>query len=149
MDQLIFRRPQEISRAAACITIENLKGWHAYVTNYCIEKGILHILEDPTRIGNFDETYFPHFGTNLKAVGDKNGAHYKHPGPGGQTKSSTSVGFTIFADGHHVKPLIINKGKRSRIKDCPANVVITQTPSGYMTQDSFEFYITNVLYPGK
>lgn len=112
------------------------------------DNGYKEILLDPRRLCNFDESYFSFFVMANKSYGVHDQAHYIQPGPGGKTKETMSVGFTIFACGHWVKPFVMPSGIRDTWKQVPENLIYKFTPSGYMNHEAFLYYLEYVLYPG-
>lgn len=146
--ELIYRKPEGISRSAALICPSDLHNWHEYLTNYFTKHDLLSILNDPSRIGNFDETYFNYFVAPKKSVGIKGKSHYLQPGNNGLTKDTVSIGFAVMADGYYIKPFLIMKGQRDTIHNWPSNIAHIYTKSGYMRSEAFMTYLEDVFYRG-
>lgn len=56
--ELSRRKAEHLSKAAVCVSKNNLLNWFDVVEQWLTEKGLVHLLRDPARIFNADESGF-------------------------------------------------------------------------------------------
>lgn len=55
---LKVRKPEPLSSASANVAVQDLRGWWKTIDNYLENQQLKHVLNDPSRIANCDETLF-------------------------------------------------------------------------------------------
>jgi len=147
--ELSSRKSEFVNKAHSQVCIPNLKKWHTHVEGFLKEKGLAHLLKDPSVICNCDETGITLAETNLKHIGPKK-VKARYAVQNGNAKENVSVMFTAIADGIVLKPFIIFKGQRlsqKLVSTIPENVDYTINASGWMDQDVFLDYLKNSFVP--
>lgn len=145
---IVLRTSEAITSASANVSEGDIKKWFKSVEQYLDQKRLRHILDDPKRIYNGDETNFMLCPKNKKVLaprGSRNIYEIEH-----NPKVSLTVMFTFSASGETTPPMIIYPYKRMPqeiAKSVPKGWGIGCTESGWMTKESFYEYIGNVLYP--
>jgi hypothetical protein len=116
---------------------------HAYLS----EKQLTHILEDPIRVYNGDETCFWLCPKNKKVLapkGTRNVYEIHHP------KNNITVMFTFSASGDVTPPMVIYAYKRlpsDILKSVPDEWGLGCSDNGWMKNQLFYEYIENVFHP--
>jgi hypothetical protein len=143
------RSSEGVTRASACVTEADIRKWFSEIKAYLTEKGLLNVMNDPSRVYNADETGFltcPATGRVLAPKGDKNVYSVEQ----GNTKESITVLYTFSAEGKVCPPVIVFPYKRlpERLAaSVPPAWGIGRSDSGWMTADVFSEFITGVFSP--
>lgn len=146
---LTERHPEGVTNASSCVSKNDIKNWFKEVYNYLAEHNYLHILEDPTRIFNSDETYFM-VCPKMKNVIAPRGARNVYEIDRGNSKLNLTVLFTFSASGVTTPPTVVFPYKRlpaSVGRSVPNDWGIGVTPSGWMNVELFYEYLKNIFYP--
>lgn len=147
--ELSIRTSEAVSSASSKLSEKLIRNWFTQVEEYLKENDLFHILSDPSRVYNGDETNFILCPKNTKVIalkGTKNVYEIDHA----QSKSCVTVMFTFSADGVITPPMIIYPLKRMRPeiqKSVPSEWGIGLSDSGWMKAELFIQYIQNVLHP--
>lgn len=140
--ELSRRKPEKLSRAAVCVTKNNLLNWFEAVENWLKKNDCYYLLGLPDRIFNADETGFelsPQGRIVLVPKGQKNISVATNTG-----KEQMTAMYTIGANGWTVNPFVVYSGKRlnAEVKArVPSNVKYTMSPKGWMTEEAFIDYL--------
>lgn len=108
-----------------------------------------HILKDPHRIFNGDESGFSLCPKTQSVLGPK-GAKDVYEVATGNAKENLTVMFTFNAAGETCHPMVIYNYKRipqNIIESVPANWGIGRSDSGWMVSEVFYEFIANVFHP--
>lgn len=144
-----LRTPEKISSASAKVSEGDIRGWFSKISDYFKEHDLSHILCDPRRIFNGDETsFFLHPTTKavLASKGNKNVYEVEHA----NSHQNITVLFTFGADGSVVPPDIILPLKRIRLdilRTFKPDWGVGKSEKGWMDVENFELYIRNVFHP--
>lgn len=115
--QVTFRKPEELSKAAATVNSHNLDDWFEKITNYLRGKGLLEFLNDnPSNLVNLDETGFK-LNMAAKKVATLKKIKHTYQKNSAQNHENISATFAVSADGHIFKPQIIMHEGYSKIVD--------------------------------
>ncbi|CAH2208581.1 jg15875 [Pararge aegeria aegeria] len=140
---------EAVTSASANVSEENLKKWFHQIETCLKEEECLHILENPKRIFNGDETNFLLCPKTSKVLALK-GTRDVYEIDNAPAKCGLTVMFTFSANGAITPPMIIYPLKRNRA-DIAASVPpewgVGLSSNGWMNKDLFLQYITNVFYP--
>lgn len=146
---LAFRTPEAVTAASSTVSENDVRGWFRQIKNYFDENNLFHILSDPGRIFNGDETNFvlcPKTGLVLSSKGERNVYEVDNA----QAKTSLTVMFTFCADGNLTPPMVIFPNKRLPAEitaKIPEDWGVGLSENGWMNSDIFYEYIKNVLHP--
>ncbi|XP_062551536.1 uncharacterized protein LOC134216729 [Armigeres subalbatus] len=146
---VVLRTPEFITSASAKVSPDNIRSWFHKVKAYLAEKYLMHILDDPRRVFNGDETCF-HLNPKSKAVLALRGSRNVYDVERNSSKLNVTVMFTFNAAGETVPPCIIYPYKsipQDVAKSVPSSWGIAKSDSGWMTTVVFRDYIRNVLNP--
>lgn len=69
---IVERIPESVTSASSKVSESDIRGWFQQLTTYFTEENLLHVLKDPSRIFNADETNFmlcPNTGKVLAPIG--------------------------------------------------------------------------------
>lgn len=146
---ITIRKPEKISSASAKVSEADIRGWFTKISLYFDENNLTHILSDPRRIFNGDETSFylhPTTKAVLASRGNRNVYEVEHA----NSHQNITVLFTFAADGSVVPPNIVVPMKR-----IPADVLrsfhrdwgVGKSDKGWMDIPNFEAYIERVFHP--
>lgn len=143
------RYPEGVTSASSCVSESDIRNWFVQIHNYLVEENYTHILEDPSRIFNSDETYFM-VCPKMKPVITPRGARNVYEIDKGNTKLNLTVLFTFSASGVTCPPTLVYPYTRLPAlvgRSVPNDWGIGVTPSGWMNGDLFFDYIKNIFYP--
>ncbi|CAH2103212.1 unnamed protein product [Euphydryas editha] len=146
---LAFRKPEAVTAASSTVSENDVRGWFRQIKDYFDENNLFHILSDPRRVFNGDETNFvlcPKTGLVLSSKGERNVYEVDHA----QAKTSLTVMFTFCADGNLTPPMVIFPNKRLPAEitsKIPEDWGVGLSEKGWMNSDIFYKYIKNVLHP--
>lgn len=135
---LISRKPEGLSSAAANVTQTNLMSWFDHVEKYLRENNFMEVLDDPRRVLNCDEAGFALNPVGRLVIAERKAKDVHHVLR--NEKEQLTVLYTFSADGFTYNPFIVYPGVRLN-KDIrnniPDGVNHTMTPSGWMTTVAF------------
>lgn len=146
---ICFRTPEAVSSASAAISENDVRGWFRQIEEYLRKNNLFHILSDPSRVYNGDETNFllcPKTGVVLAQKGTKNVYEVDNA----PAKTALTVMFTFGANGSITPPMVIFPNKRlstSITSTIPPDWGIGLSDNGWMKSEIFHDYIESVLYP--
>ncbi|CAK1603693.1 unnamed protein product [Parnassius mnemosyne] len=147
--EIVQRTAEAVTSASANVSEKNIKKWFQQIETWLEEEEFLHILRDPKRIFNGDETNFLLCPKTSKVLALK-GTRDVYEVDNAPAKCGLTVMFTFSATGVITPPMIIYPLKRNRA-DITASVPpewgIGLSSNGWMNKDLFLQYITNVLHP--
>ncbi|XP_022832409.1 uncharacterized protein LOC111360624 [Spodoptera litura] len=147
--RLATRTSEGVTKASACVSEKDIRGWFTEIQNYATEKDLASVLNDPHRVFNADETNFQicvKTGQVLAEKGSKNVYNVEQS----QAKESITVLFTFSAAGDICCPFIVYPYQRlpEKIADSvPDGWGLGKSDTGWMTTEVFYEYIANVFYP--
>jgi hypothetical protein len=143
------RKSEVISKSAAMVSLADLTYWHRHCTNYFQDNGYAHILRDPSRVINLDETGMSVTYKDGKVIVDQCQSVSYTQGVGDDKQQYTSL-CGIVADGTSITPYILYKYEKmpQRVKDDIKRSKLRhfKTASGWMTEEAFQFYLEHVLW---
>ncbi|XP_050509916.1 uncharacterized protein LOC126886858 [Diabrotica virgifera virgifera] len=144
------RVPQSLSSCRAAVTEQNIRNWFTQVRDYMTKMNFLHILENPKRIFNCDESGF-YLSPQEKQVLVRKGAKKVYSRIANDEKECLTVLLTVGADGSVPPPLVLYPYKRyvsaAIITNMPNQWGVGHSESGWMTSETFYEYVTNVFFP--
>lgn len=146
---LTHRTPEAVTSASSVVSEADIRKWFSSIEEYLKSKNLHHILEDPTRVFNGDETCFYLCPKNFKVIAPR-GARNVYEVDSGQAKMNITVMFTFSAAGQVTSPMLIYPYKRIPapiIDSVPSSWGIGHSDNGWMKAELFYEYIGNVLYP--
>lgn len=141
--QLKILKPEILSRASGNLTKPNILGWFRKVEDGLKEEQLEHLLLDPSRIYNADESGFLRNPSSGKVVVTKDMKSVFELNK--NAKDSLTVMLTIRADAKPCRPFILFPHKR-----IPASIAstfpqqtadVSVSDSGWMTSDTFCQYL--------
>lgn len=143
------RTSQNLTVQRRCVTQQQIDAWFEEVGSYIKEKKLEDVFKNPNRIFNADETAFflnPKPGKVLAVKGSKT----VYTTAGGDEKQNLTVLLTANSEGELAPPMIVYR--YVRIPQSIANVMppewaIGRSDNGWMTQETFYEYITNIFEP--
>ena len=147
--ELATRTAEFVTKASSNISPNDLKKWFNEIEEYLKEKGYFHILEDPSRVFNGDETNFYLCPKNSKVLAPR-GTSNVYEVENVSSKSNLTVMFTFSATGILTPPMVIYPYKRLPnyiIQSVPDGWGIGATETGWMRSETFYEYVSKVLYP--
>ena len=110
--EISFRVAQPVTRSSACVSEEDIRCWFKKIYSYFQKEDLLHLMNDPSRWINSDETGFelnPRPGKVLAAKGAKNVNFVETA----HLSERVSVKYTFGADGYVYSPQMILKNSVS------------------------------------
>ncbi|KAE8749581.1 hypothetical protein FOCC_FOCC003569 [Frankliniella occidentalis] len=143
--QLTQRKPEAVTRASACVSEEDIRGWFTNVEEVLRQKEVFNVLSSPERVFNGDEIGFglcPQKNLVIALRGAKN----VYDVDGGEPKASVTTLFTFSADGGTVPPMLVYPYQRipAEVSQMvPRGWFIGKSESGWMTSEVFYEYIGN------
>lgn len=150
------RHPEIADRASQNLTVqrravnqENISGWFHEVWNYIKDNKLEPVFEDPKRVFNCDETAFflnPKPGKVLAEKGAKN----VYTSAGADEKYNLTVLLTANAAGQLAPPMIVYRYMRippAIAASMPETWAIGKSENGWMTQETFYEFMTNIFEP--
>lgn len=144
---ITLRTSEGITSASAVVSEPDIKKWFREIEQYLQEKKLDHILNDPSRVFNGDETCFYLCPKNKKVLapkGIKNIYEVEH-----HPKANLTVMFTFSANGDTTPPMIIYPYQRlpaDIVKSVPPDWGIANSDNGWMKNDIFFEYIANIFH---
>ena len=142
------RYPEGVTSASSCVRESDIRNWFVQIHNYLVEENYIHILEDPSRIFNSDETYFM-VCSKMKTGIAPRGARNVYEIDKGNAKLNLMVLFTFNASGVTCPPTLVYPYTRLPAlvgRSVPNDWGIGVTPRGWMNSDLFFHYIKNIFY---
>lgn len=108
------KHAESITKARASVTKEGIERWFGEVTNYLREEGYLHIMQDPTRIFNADESGFMMCPKTDKVIGcvERENGEDLYKEVANDEKAQITVMGMFSADGKCVPPMLIYPYKK-------------------------------------
>ncbi|KAI4456571.1 homeobox-like domain superfamily [Holotrichia oblita] len=94
---LTHRTPEAVTSASSVVSEADIRKWFSSVEEYLKSKNQYHILKDPTRVFNGDESCFYLCPKNFKVTAPR-GARNVYDVDSGQAKMNITVMFTFSAD---------------------------------------------------
>ncbi|KAI4464223.1 hypothetical protein MML48_3g00003013 [Holotrichia oblita] len=146
---LTHRTPEAVTSASSVVSEADIRKWFSSVEEYLKSKNQDHILKNPTRVFNGDETCFYLCPKNFKVIAPR-GARNVYEVDSGQAKMNITVMFTFSANDQVTNPMLIYPYKRipaAVINSVPNSWGIGHSDNDWMKVELFYEYIGNVLYP--
>ncbi|XP_031353826.1 uncharacterized protein LOC116180679 [Photinus pyralis] len=143
------RTSQNLTSARNKITQKDINQWFDEIGNYIQQNNLQSVFDDNRRIFNCDETAFflnPKPGKVLAEKGSKN----VYTSAGADEKFNLTVLVTGNAAGILAPPMIVYRYQRiplQIVKNIPPEWGIGKSENGWMTQETFFEYITNIFNP--
>ncbi|XP_041973215.1 uncharacterized protein LOC121728940 isoform X2 [Aricia agestis] len=143
------RTSEGVNSSSACVAEADIQKWFSEITKYFLEKDLLKVFKEPSRIFYGDETGFqlcPKTGKVLAAKGSK--SVYKIQ-PHNSNECIT-VMFSFAADGQYCPPMVIynyQKIPQKVMNKIPEGWGVGRSDGGLMTSELFFEYVANVFYP--
>lgn len=143
------RTSQNLTVQRRCVTQENINKWFEEVGAYLKETKLKEAFTDARRIFNADETAFflnPKPGKVLAEKGSKT----VYTAAGGDEKQNLTVLLTANAYGEIAPPMIVYRYVRIPFliaNAMPPAWAIGRSDNGWMTQETFFEYMTNIFEP--
>ena len=103
-----LRVAQAVTRSSACVTEIDIRRWFSTVHHYLAKEDLLHLMDQPARFINLDETGFEFNPTPGKFLGRKGTKNLNYVETG-HPSERVSVMYTFGADGHSYSPQMIVK----------------------------------------
>lgn len=147
--EIVHRTAEAVTSASANVSEGNIKKWFLQIETMLKEEDLFEILKHPNRIFNGDETNFLLCPKISKVLAIK-GTRDVYEVDNAPAKSGLTVMFTFSASGVITPPMIIYPLKRISTgiaASVPPDWGIGLSSKGWMNQDLFLQYITNVFYP--
>lgn len=146
---LVNRTAEGVTAASSRVSENDILGWFNLIENYLREKNWFHILSDPSRIYNGDETNFQLCPKSKKVLAPR-GARNVYEVERGASKANLTVMFSFSASGLIVPPMIIYPCVRLReeiVDSVPREWGIGRSENGWMKAELFCQYIENIFHP--
>lgn len=146
---IVQRTSEGVTQSSANISEQDIRKWFTEIHQYLEEIGLLHLLDDPTRVFNGDESGFqlcPKTGKVLAVKGTKN----VYSIDTNNSKESITVMFTFSASGEACPPMVVYNYQRIPQKNSdgiPKDWGVGRSDNGWMTSELFFEYIGNVFHP--
>lgn len=146
--ELSIRIAQNLTSTRAEAVESRLRKWYDKVLNNLKNKDLLNI--EPSRVFNLDESAFSLVPKDNYVI-TKRGAKSVYRIVSGADKAALTVLFIASADGKMLPPMIVYDCKttprRQTLSKIPADWVVGNTESGWMTAETFYHYILNGFIP--
>ncbi|XP_062704375.1 uncharacterized protein LOC134286727 [Aedes albopictus] len=147
--KIALRTPEFITNASAKVSPDDIKSWFRQIETYLTEKNLMHVLDDPRRILNGDETSF-NLNPKTKTVLALRSSRNVYDVERNSSKLNVTVMFTFHASGETVPPTIIYPYKnipQDIAQSVPPTWGIGKSDNGWMTSFVFRHYIETALNP--
>lgn len=147
--QLTIRTPENITMSSATVSELNIRTWFEKIHQYLKDNNLEHILNDPRRILNGDETAFL-FDPVTKAVVASKGTRNVYLVQKADSKKNVTVLFTFDAEGYMFPPDAILPYKRLSkqiLLSFDPDWGVGKSEKGWMDSENFIAYIQNILHP--
>lgn len=147
--EITMRTSQNLTSVRSNVSQDAICNWFAEIEGFLVENDLISVLQDPRRVFNADETAFflnPKPGKVLAEKGSKS----IYTQGGADEKFNITVLVTGNAAGELAPPMIVYRYARipQNIADLmPPFWAIGKSENGWMTQETFFEYITNVFDP--
>lgn len=145
---LAIREAEGISKGRAVVTEKSIKKWFEELKTYLTEENALHILDDPSRIFNGDETSFcmcPKTGKVLAPKGYRNVYSIQR----GNEKETVTVLLVFSADGKTVVPMVVFpyvRPPKEVVNSLPEKWFLGKSETGWMVSETFFEYVANGVH---
>lgn len=143
------KKSKKISKAMSLVNWTDVTSWRTRLTKYLEDHNLIHLLNDPRRIGNADEANFSHE-TKPGLVVSGSGEH-SFETENAAAKRNVTVLCCALASGEYITPFTIFSGTSlsSKLRGSSASTGLKciVNPKGWMDCDSFLFWLQHVLYP--
>ena len=143
------KRAKPISKAMSVVNWSDVLDWRQRFETFLEKHDLIHLLDDPSRIGNADEANFAcesKPGLVVSGLGQ-----HSFQVENSATKHNVTLMCCALANGSYIKPFTIFSGTilTSKIKASSARTGLKCicTPKGWMDSDAFLFWIEHVLHP--
>lgn len=144
------RIPSALSKQRTHVTEAQIRKWFNEVSTYICDEKLQKVLRNPDSVFNLDETSM-HLVPMKESVLAKRGEKYVHTANANSEKETFTALFCANAAGVLAPPLILFPYKMR----LPAAIVYSmpngwsagKSESGWMTQETFYYYLKNVFYP--
>lgn len=143
------RTSQNLISSRRQVTQDNIRAWFNEVGGYLEEHTLNATLDDPRRVFNADETAFflnPKAGKVLAERGSKT----VYTAAGADEKQNLTVLVTVNAAGMIAPPMVVYRYVRipqSLASLFPSTWAMGRSENGWMTQETFFEYMSNVFEP--
>lgn len=147
--EVSLRKSEVVSAASSKVSESDVRKWFQDIFAYLQEKGYRHILENPDRIFNGDETNFQQCPQNKRVLAPK-GSKNVYEVDCAQAKTNLTVMFSFSASGVTTTQLIIYPYKRipqEIANSVPKNFSFACSDTGWMKTEIFYEYIGNIFHP--
>ena len=145
---LVERFPQGVTSASSSVSETDIRKWFENIHDYLSKEDYLHILNDPTRVFNGDETYFM-VCPKMKNVIAPRGTRNVYEVDWEKSKMNLTVLFTFNAAGVTTPPTVVYPYKRLPAliaQSVPDSRGFGVTPNGWMSSDLFCEYLKNIFH---
>ena len=137
-----------LSHARCDVSYDNLIYWFLELKDHMGEVKHTNILQEPSRIYNYDKTGCPLAPKMKKVIALK---HDKHVYQGGNTSNKTQITVLLAASvtTHYVKPLVVYPRVQPRCELCDdyhhrfPEGLFGNSPSGWMDTEPFHSWLEN------
>lgn len=144
------RIPSALSKQRTCVTEESIRKWFDEISTYICAEKLQDTLRNPAAVFNLDETGI-HLVPTKESVLAKCGEKYVHTSNANSEKESYTVLFCANAAGVLAPPLILFPYKMRLpaeiVRSMPDGWAAGKSDSGWMTQETFYYYLKNVFHP--
>ncbi|XP_057338484.1 uncharacterized protein LOC130676348 [Microplitis mediator] len=144
---LTKRISQNLTTTRAAVTETDLRGWFSTVLDYLEKKNLLSI--DAKQVFNLDESAFMMVPKDNTVI-TKKGAKSVYQIVSASDKACITTLITASASGEMAPPMISFDSKKAPKKNILDNIPngwgVGHTESGWMTAESFYYYIKNVFF---
>lgn len=144
---LTKRISQNLNTTRAAVTETDLRGWFSTVHDYLKKKNLLFI--DPEQVFNLDESAFMMVPKDNTVITKKE-AKSVYQIVSASDKACITTLITASASGQMAPPMILFDSKKSPKKNILDNIPkgwgVGHTESGWMSAESFYYYIKNVFF---
>lgn len=143
------RTTQKLSKRRGEVSEEKIRSWFSEITSYLTNNDLLSVFEDPKRIFNCDESAFllsPVGDKVLAKIGDKTVYSFD---PNDDKECLTAL-VMCNAAGVLPPPMVVYSYKRipkNIASRFPKDWALGRSDNGWMTQETFYEYITNIFFP--
>lgn len=144
------RVPSALSKQRTNVTEESIRKWFAEISTYIYVERLQNTLRNPASVFNLDETGIRLVPTK-ESVLAKCGERYVHTSNANSEKENYTVLFCASAAGILAPPLILFPYKlrlpAEIVRSMPDGWAAGKSDSGWMTQETFYYYLRNVFHP--